>query len=85
MLAQKPVIAAMLLLISGCEVGVEERLREENERLESRVDELERQLAQAKQASDNLEGNVSRLSDENWRDVVPDVEADAEELSDALE
>lgn len=85
MLAKKSVIPATLLLLSGCEVGVEKGLREENERLENRVDELERQLAQAKEASDNLESNVSRLSDENWRDVVPDVESNAQDVSDALE
>ena len=85
MLAKKSIIAAAFLLLSGCGMSEEESLREENERLQSRVDELERQLGQAKDAGNNLENNVARLQDENWRDVVPDVESDAEELSNALE
>lgn len=85
MLTKKSITSAIFLLLSGCGMGDAERLREENEHLQNRVDELERQLGQAKEASDNLESNVSRLQDENWRDVVPDVESDAEELSNALE
>lgn len=33
---------------------------------------------------ESLESNVERFDLENWRDVVPDVRSDAEELSDEI-
>jgi hypothetical protein len=35
-------------------------------------------------AIDGLEGDVGRFDDENWRDIVPDVQAAASDVRDAF-
>lgn len=55
--------------------------------LEEQLDEARTQLAsledrrdQLQAAASDLRGNVDRLSTENWRDVVPDIDSSAEDV-----
>ncbi len=59
---------------------------------DSRISELELQLLKLEQksrdlidASLRLRSNADRFSYDNWRDVVPDVDSGADDVSDAAE
>lgn len=70
----------------------EDLCSDENERisvLEDQLEEARRQLDaleerknQLQSAADSLRRNVDRLGLENWRDVVPDIDASANEVKD---
>ena len=56
--------------------ALEEQLEEARTQLAS----LEGRRDQLQAASDDLRDNVDRLSSENWRDVVPDIDSSSEDV-----
>ncbi len=82
---KKAILCAIILILSGCNDRELKDLREENSELRSRVDELEAKIEDAKGKADDLESEVSRFSDGDWQDVVPDVESAAQDVSSALD
>lgn len=55
-------------------------LEEQLEKACSQLASLEGRRDQLQSAADDLRDNVDRLSTENWRDVVPDIDSSAEDL-----
>lgn len=82
---KKAILFATIIVLAGCNDRELRDLRDENIQLQSRVDELEAKIEDAKGKAGDLESEVSRFSDENWQDVVPDVESAAQEVSSALD
>lgn len=85
-------IVPMLLLLIGCGGSHEAELEAENEELRTRVSELEGQLDNAREEVENLQSSAASLSDEvsrfdseNWSDVVPDVQASADDVQGATD
>jgi uncharacterized coiled-coil DUF342 family protein len=94
-----PTVDSALILLSACGPSKEQELQSRVDELEDQVETLQTQLQEAHraaddvrdnaerltQASDELEASVGRLSDENWREVVPDVEGASSDVDDAQE
>ena len=87
----KNLFLIILLSITGCTSSsdqyeqkisdLEEQLEQANDtnqRLRSAVDESNSALS-------NLRSEIDRLNDENWRDVVPDIESSADEADTAIQ
>lgn len=75
-------VAALSLLAASCASGPRRSPQptpaERMGTLTGQIDDLERRV-------EELNSNVERFDFENWRDVVPDVRNDAEDLSRILE
>lgn len=85
------------LLLGGCGEPRTEQLEAENQELRSHVADLESQLSAARSAaeevttktkalrdsSDELQSQLARFQNEDWRDVVPSASSAGEELETA--
>lgn len=74
-----------ILFLSGCNQREVEDLRSENEELRIENHRLEQKIEAAQMNAENLQSEVGRFSDENWQDVVPDVETASQEVYDSLQ
>jgi hypothetical protein len=75
-------IAPALLFVFACESGPKKppppTPAEQMASVMGKIEDLEERI-------DNLKSDADRFGTENWRDVVPDVRADADELDSELD
>jgi len=83
-------IASLLTLSAGGKSSREIELESDNERLSSRVSQIESQLSDVRDkagdvetASDEMVEQVSRFESEDWKDVVPSVQSASSDVEDA--
>lgn len=74
-----------IIVLSGCNQREVDYLRSENEELRIENHRLEQKIETAQMNAENLQSEVDRFSDENWQDVVPDVENASHEVYDSLQ
>ena len=66
-------------------IALTESFDEKLDGIYKHVEDVEKELAELKSANEQLQNEIDRLDDENWRDVVPDLISANDDVQSATE